>query len=83
MSHADKVGCTHPANPNTQAGRDPKADKLTEEELEMVWAWLHDQKLLDDYNGKDLPLKWALYRFWALFKCQFGDTVDGATWYAF
>ena len=36
-----------------------------------------------DYNGKELPLEWALCRYWALSKYQFGDTVDEATWRAF
>ena len=27
--------------------------------------------------------EWALCRYWALSKCQFGDTVDEATWRAF
>ena len=52
--------------------------EMAEEELEMVWAWLHDQNLLDDPNGKELPLEWALCRFWALSKHQFGDTFDEA-----
>ena len=57
--------------------------KLEDEEVETAWAWLHNQDLLDDYNGKELPPKWALYRFWALSKYQFGDTVDEATQHAF
>ena len=44
----------------------------------MAWAWLHDQDLLKDHNGKELPLEWALCRFQALSKCQFGDTVNEA-----
>ena len=36
-----------------------------------------------DYNGKKLPPEWALCRYQALSKCQFGDTVDEATWRAF
>ena len=36
-----------------------------------------------DHNGKELPLEWALHRYWALYKCQFGGTVDEATWCAF
>ena len=60
----------------TRPGRDLKAGKLAEEELEMARAWLHDRDLLMDYNGKELPLEWALHRYWALSKCQFGDTVD-------
>ena len=42
-----------------------------------------NRDLLDGPNGKELPLEWALYRFRALSKCQFGDTVDEAAWYAF
>ena len=34
-------------------------------------------------NGKGLPLELALYRFWALSKCQFGDTVGEAMWRTF
>ena len=49
-----------------------------EEELKTVQVWLHDQDLLDDHNGKELPPKQALFRFWALSKCQFGDTIDEA-----
>ena len=36
-----------------------------------------------DHNGKELPLEWALCRYLALSKCQFGDTVDEATWCTF
>ena len=36
---------------------------MAEEELEIVQTWLHDQDLLDDLNGKDLPLNWTLCRF--------------------
>ena len=49
----------------------------------MAWIWLHNQKLLNNHNGKELPPEWALYRFWAPFKCQFGDTIDEATRHAF
>ena len=31
-----------------------------------------------DYNGKKIPLEWALHRYRALSKCQFGDTVSEA-----
>ena len=41
------------------------------------------RNLLDDHNSKELSLEWALHRFWALSKCQFGDTVDEATQCAF
>ena len=51
---------------------------MVEEELEMVWAWLYNQDLLDYPNSKVLPPKWALCRFWALSKCQFGDTLGEA-----
>ena len=53
----------HPHGPKTQPGWDPKADKPAEEELETAWAWLCNQDLLDDYNGKELPPEWALCRF--------------------
>ena len=33
---------------------------MAEEELAMAWAWLHDWDLLDDPNGKELSLDWAL-----------------------
>ena len=55
------------------------AGKLAGEELEMVWAWLHARDLLMDHNGKELPPEWAFHRYWALSKCQFGDTVGNAT----
>ena len=46
----------------------------------MAWAWLCDQELLDDHNSKELSLQNGLFtQFWALSKCQFGDTVDEAT----
>ena len=54
-----------------------------EEELEIVLAWLHDQDLLDDPDSKGLPLERVICRFWALSKCQFGDTVDEATLHTF
>ena len=63
----------------TRPGWDLKAGELVEEELETTRAWLHDQGLLMDYNGKELPLEWALCRYQALFKYKFGDTVDEAT----
>ena len=53
----------------TRPGWDLKAGELAEEELEMAWAWLCDRGLLMDYNGKELPLEWALCRYWALSKC--------------
>ena len=49
----------------------------------MVQIWLHDQDLLDNPNGKELPPDWALCRLWVLFKCQFGDTVDETMQHAF
>ena len=36
-----------------------------------------------NYNGKELPLEWALCRYQALSKCQFGETVDEAARCAF
>ena len=54
-----------------------------EEEIEMAQSWLHDQDLLDNPNGKELPPDWALCRLWVLFKCQFGDTVDETMQHAF
>ena len=44
----------------------------------MARPWLHDRDLTMDYNGKELPPDWALHRYWALSKCQFGDTVGEA-----
>ena len=67
----------------TCPGRDLKVGKPAKEELEMAWAWLHAQGLLIDYNGKELPPEWALCRYSALSKCQFGDTVDKAAWCTF
>ena len=57
--------------------------ELAEEEVEMARAWLCEQDLTIDYNGKELPLEWALCRYRALSKCQFGDTVDEAARRAF
>ena len=54
-----------------------------EEELEMAWAWLCDRDLTMDDNGKECPPEWALHRYQALSKCQFGDTVDEAAQRAF
>ena len=45
----------------------------------MALAWLYDQELLDDHIGMELSLEWGLCRFWAISKCQFGDTVDETT----
>ena len=56
---------------------------MAKEELEMAQVWLYDWDLLDDSNGKGLPLEWELCGFWALSKCRFGDTVDEAAWQAF
>ena len=44
----------------------------------MAWAWLHNRVLTMDYNGKEIPLEWALHRYWALSKCHLGDTVGEA-----
>ena len=63
----------------TRPGWDLKAGEPVEEELEMARAWLHDRDLMMDDNGKELPPEWALCRYLALSKCQFGDTVDEAT----
>ena len=64
-------------------GWDLKAGEPAEEELEMVRAWLRDRDLMVDDNGKELPPEWALYKYWALSKCQFGDTGNEATRRAF
>ena len=56
---------------------------MVEEELEMVWTWLYDQDLLDNPNGKELPLEWVLYRFQAFSKCYFRDTVGKTIRWAF
>ena len=56
---------------------------MVEEELEIAWAWLHEQDFLDDLNGKELPPDWEFHRFWALSKCQFGDTVGEAMKHVF
>ena len=58
-------------------------DNPAEEELEMAWAWLRDRDLMMDDNGKELSPEWALCRYRALSKCQFGDTVDEAARCAF
>ena len=57
VCNTTKVGRVHPAELNTQPGWDPKAGELAEEELQMVQAWLCNRDLLDDHNGKELPLK--------------------------
>ena len=44
----------------------------------MVRAWLRDRDLMMDDKGKELPPERALRRYWALTKCQFGDTVGEA-----
>ena len=49
----------------------------------MAWAWLRDRDLMMDDKGKELPPEWALRRYWALSKCQFGDTVGEAARRAF
>ena len=78
MHHTAKVGCIHLVKPKTQPGWDLKVGEPAEVELEMARAWLYDRDLLKDHNSKELPLEWALCRFWALSKCHFGDTVDEA-----
>ena len=54
-----------------------------EEELETARAWLRDRDLTMDDQGKELPPEWALCRYRALSKCQFGDTVGEAAKRAF
>ena len=49
----------------------------------MARAWLRDQDLMMNDNRKELPPEWALRRYQALSKCQFGDTVGEAAWCAF
>ena len=78
-----EVVCIQTGEQETCLGWDLKVGKLAEEELEMAWGWLHDQNLMMDYNGKELPLEWALCRYRALSKCQFGDIIDEAAWCAF
>ena len=56
---------------------------MAKDKLEMVWAWLCDQDLLDNPNGKELPPNCALHRLQALSKCQFRDTVGEAMGRAF
>ena len=70
-----KVGSIQVGNQETRPGWDLKVGEPVEEELEMAWAWLREQDLRMDYNGKELPPEWALHRYQALSKCQFGDTV--------
>ena len=45
---------------------------MVEEELKIVQTWLYNWNLLENPNGKEHPPEWALYRFWALSKFQFG-----------
>ena len=49
----------------------------------MAQTWLHNQDLLENPNSKELPPDQAFNRFWALYKCQFGETVGEAAWHAF
>ena len=72
------MGSVQEDEQNTRPGRDQKADDPAEEELETAWACLRDRDLMMDDNGKELPPEWALCRYRALSKCQFGDTVDEA-----
>ena len=81
--HAAEVGSIQTGELKIRPGWDMKAGKLAEDELEMARAWLRDRDLMMDYNGKELPLEWALHRYQALSKCQFGDTVGEATWCTF
>ena len=81
--HRTEVGCIQTGKQETCPGWDLKAGEPAEEELEMAWAWFHGRDLMMDYNCKELPPEWALHRYRALFKCQFGDTVGEAAWCAF
>ena len=67
----------------THLGWDMMVGEPAKEELETAWAWLYDQDLLMDHNGKELLLERVLCRYRALSKCQFGDTVGEATQHAF
>ena len=49
----------------------------------MAQAWLRNRDLMMDANSKELPPEQAVHRYWALSKCQFGDTVDEAAQHAF
>ena len=49
----------------------------------MARAWLHDRDLTMDDKGKELPPEWALRRYRALSKCQFGETVGEAAKHTF
>ena len=57
VHYATKVGCIQIGVQKTCSGWGLIAGKPVEEELEMVWAWLYDQDLLMDQNGKELPLE--------------------------
>ena len=54
-SHHTTVECVQMGKLETCPEQDQKAGKLAEEELEIAWAWLHDQDLIIDYNGKEFP----------------------------
>ena len=56
---------------------------VNKEELDMVLAWLYNRDLLIGTNNKDLLPEYAVCRFWALSKCQFGDTIGEDAWLAF
>ena len=77
------MGSVQEDEQKTRPGQDQKADDPAEEELETARAWLRDRDLMMDDNGKELPPEWALCRYRALSKCQFGDTVDEAARCAF
>ena len=77
------MGSIQTGEQKTRPGWDLKAGDPAEEELETAQAWLCDRDLTMDDSGKELPLEWALCRYRALSKCQFGDTVDEAAQRAF
>ena len=77
------MGSVQEDKQKTCPGQDQKADYPAEEELEKARAWLRDRGLMMDDNSKGLPPEWALCRYRALSKCQFGDTVDEAALRAF
>ena len=81
--HTAEVGSIQMDELKTCPGWDLKVGEPVEEELETAWAWLCDRDLMMDYNGKELPPKWALHRYRALSKCKFVDTVDEAAWRTF
>ena len=77
------MGSVQEGEQTTHPEWDLKVGGPVEEELEMLRAWLRDRDLTMDNTSKELPLEWALHRYRALSKCQFGDIVDEAAWRAF